>query len=155
MQHSGLHIRVATQADVADVARAMKEFWPEEPPEEMDRLAEARISQEAPAPLFVCADAAGRFAGFLFIDIRRHAEGCWGRDIPFIEGWWVEPSHRRRGVGRALMQQAEAWARQNGYREIGSDTLLSNHESRAAHAALGYRELPAIVPFLKSIGIRA
>lgn len=28
--------------------------------------------------------------------------------------WWVEPEHRQAGVGRLLLERAEAWARENG-----------------------------------------
>ena len=40
----------------------------------------------------------------------------------------IEPSHQGLGIGRALLQRAEQWAREHGYRELALDTA-----ERAAH----------------------
>jgi len=48
---------------------------------------------------------------------------------------------RGQGVGRAPVEQAEAWARSQGCREMASDTTPSYRLSPAAHAAMGYQEV--------------
>jgi aminoglycoside 6'-N-acetyltransferase I len=53
----------------------------------------------------------------------------------------VDPGWRGRGVGRALVQQAEAWARAKGCQEMASDTTPEYPLSPGAHAALGYDEV--------------
>ena len=45
------------------------------------------------------------------------------------------------GVGRALVERIEAWARAAGCREMASDTNPSYPISPAAHEALGYAEV--------------
>jgi aminoglycoside 6'-N-acetyltransferase I len=67
--------------------------------------------------------------------------------VGYIEGWYVAPEARRQGLGRRLVTTAETWARNAGYREMGSDALLGNDLSVRAHAALGYREVCRIVCF--------
>jgi len=47
----------------------------------------------------------------------------------------------RRGVGRALVQAAEAWAAAQGCTEMASDTDSDYPSSPAAHAALGCAEV--------------
>lgn len=71
--------------------------------------------------------------------------------MPFIEGWYVEPALQGGGIGRALVEAAEASARADGYVEIASDVLIENAESIAAHEALGYQEVERLVCFLKSL----
>jgi len=71
--------------------------------------------------------------------------------VPFLEGIWVEPELRRRGVGRALVDHVEAFVRARGFREIGSDALLGNRASHAAHAAWGFSETERVVYFRKGL----
>ncbi len=58
---------------------------------------------------------------------------------------------RFQGVGRRLVEAAENWARIRGFREIGSDTQLSNAASQEAHAKLGFEEAERIVAYRKPL----
>jgi aminoglycoside 6'-N-acetyltransferase I len=53
----------------------------------------------------------------------------------------VDPDCRREGLGRRLVEAAEAWARSAGCREMASDTDPGYPLSPTAHAALGYQEV--------------
>jgi GNAT superfamily N-acetyltransferase len=50
----------------------------------------------------------------------------------------VAASHRRRGVGRALMAEAEAWARAHDCDEVGLAVQDFNGEALAFYGALGF-----------------
>ena len=50
----------------------------------------------------------------------------------------VLSSHRRRGIGRALMARAEGWLRSHGARSIRLDTFIGSPESVPFYDALGY-----------------
>ena len=99
---------------------------------------------------FVAEDE-GRLVGFLELDQRKYAPGCGSSPVPFIEGWYVDPAARRRGVGRALVQAAEDWARAAGFTEMGSDAEIENAGSHAAHRALGYAEIERVVCFRRAL----
>ncbi len=71
--------------------------------------------------------------------------------VGFIEGWYVREVHQGQGVGRALMQAAEEWARARQCREMASDALIDNEESLRAHLALGFEEVDRCVHFRKQL----
>jgi aminoglycoside 6'-N-acetyltransferase I len=76
--------------------------------------------------------------GFIEVSLRSCAESATISPVPFIEGWFVESSHRRYGVGRFLVNAAEQWAAARGFGEIASDTQIENTGSIAAHLRLRY-----------------
>ena len=46
--------------------------------------------------------------------------------------------HRRHGVGAALLRAAEAWAREQGCREMASDASIENELSQRVHELSGF-----------------
>ena len=52
---------------------------------------------------------------------------------------YVQPEHRRRGLGRALMYQAEAWAQQRGDRQISLQVFEHNSAALSLYQNLGYQ----------------
>ena len=90
---------------------------------------------------FVCERPEGGLCGVAEVAIHAAAPGCVTGRVGYLEGWYVDPDCRGRGVGRALVMAVEAWARAAGCREIASDTSPSYPGSPAAHAALGYEEV--------------
>ena len=69
----------------------------------------------------------------------------------FVEGVYVAPGWRRRGVARALFEAIGDWARARGCRELASDALLDNVASQQAHRALGFRETERVVYFVRRL----
>ena len=103
------------------------------------------------APIIFVAEAEGRLVGFLELDYRKYAPGCRSSPVAFIEGWYVEPGLQGQGIGRALIEAAEAHARAAGHHEIASDAELDNADGIAAHLALGYEEIERVVCFRRSL----
>lgn len=93
----------------------------------------------------------GAAIGFAEMGLRAYANGCDARPVPFLEAIWVAPTARRRGVGRALVDHLAAVARAEGHGEIGSDALLDNRASHAAHAAWGFAETQRVVYFRRAL----
>jgi aminoglycoside 6'-N-acetyltransferase I len=113
-------------AEIADVLAMMQALWP---------AAGEDFSDE---PVFVWERQSGQLGGFVSFSLRAWAEGCDSTPVPYIEGWWVAPDLRRTAVGRALVSAVEAWCREHGYSELGSDVELDNAPSLEAHDALGF-----------------
>jgi GNAT superfamily N-acetyltransferase len=89
--------------------------------------------------------------GFVELTRRRYAEGCSTTPVGFLEGWYVVPEYRRRGVGRALVAASEAWAASLGCKEFASNALADNDMSTKAHTSLGFEEVEVIRCFRKSL----
>jgi aminoglycoside 6'-N-acetyltransferase I len=109
------------------------------------------FGRDARPPLTFIAELDGRAVGFLELELRTYAPGCASSPVPFIEGWFVEPAHQRRGIGRALVRAAEAWALEHGYDEIASDTEIENATGLAAHLALGFEETDRVISFRRAL----
>jgi aminoglycoside 6'-N-acetyltransferase I len=125
-------------------------LWPEEShqthAEEVDRL----LGSEDTWGL-IAETNDGAPVGFAEIAIRKYANGCTTRPVPFLEGIWVKAEFRRQGVGARLIESAAAFLSNRGYREIGSDAEIENRDSHAAHAGWGFTETERVVYFRKAI----
>jgi aminoglycoside 6'-N-acetyltransferase I len=127
-------------------------LWPEHGekyhPTEIARF----LAGELKMPLAVLvADDNDELLGFAELNIRPYAEGCNTDSVGFLEGWYVLPEARRRGIGRALVVAAEDWARAQGCTEFASNALAENELSRTAHRALGFEEVETIRCFRKDL----
>lgn len=140
-------VRQMRTGDRAVWAQMRAALWPQENgpahAEEIDRILAAA---DAWAVIAVAEAAA---AGFAEIAIRSAANGCESAPVAFLEGIWVEPQFRRRGIGARLIAHAEAFVAARGFRELGSDTPIDNTASQAAHLAWGFSETERVVYFRK------
>ncbi len=142
-------VRAASVAD-AEAWREMRcALWPgadEDHAREVGQFFTSGVRNLLAVLIAVDAD---RPVGFAELSIRNCAESCETDRIAYLEGWYVVPAARRRGVGRALVHAAEAWARAQGCTEFGSDTQIHNAVSAAAHHALGFTETEQLRTFRK------
>jgi aminoglycoside 6'-N-acetyltransferase I len=147
-------VRPATARDLDAIAALAHALWPEGTAAEHRQHARRVLAGKAstmPMALFV-AEQDERVIGFVEVGLRSHADGCdERRPVGFLEGWMVEAAQRRRGVGRALVQAAEAWAAAQGCREMASDTWADHRSSERAHLALGYQVTDRCVNFRKAL----
>lgn len=147
------HVRTVGSADAEAWLRMRCALWPEgteaEHRDEIRRFFAGQLRE--PLQTLLALDETGAPVGFAELSIRLYAEDCVTDRVAYLEGWYVEPQSRRRGVGRALVRAAEDWARAQGCAEFASDALLDNHVSAAAHRALGFEETVQIRCFRKVV----
>jgi aminoglycoside 6'-N-acetyltransferase I len=90
--------------------------------------------------------------GFIEGSIRGdYVNGTETSPVGFVEGVYVVPAWRRRGVARQLFSAIGDWARARGCRELASDALLANEASQRAHRALGFEETERVVYFRRML----
>jgi aminoglycoside 6'-N-acetyltransferase I len=86
--------------------------------------------------------------GFAEASIRTdYVAGTSSSPVGFLEGLYVVPSARRRGIARVLVHAVAAWAEGMGCTELASDARLENTPGQAAHRALGFAETERLVCF--------
>ncbi len=150
-----LRVRPARARDEAAIAALRAALWPEgsldSHLEETRAILAGAPKSTMPLAIFV-AEEARALVGFIEVGLRSHADGCDPtRAVGFVEGWYVAESHRGRGVGRALLLAAEGWSREQGCRELASDTWIDDEGSQAAHVALGFEVVDRCVNFRKAL----
>jgi aminoglycoside 6'-N-acetyltransferase I len=128
-------------------------LWPHCLPEQLRLEMREWLSNPEKRACFVVEASPGRLCGFLEAGLRDYADGCDTSPVGYIEGWYVDASYQRMGLGRALVRAAEEWARSKGLRQMASDCELDNHTSLAAHLALGYEEAERSIHFCKNLMI--
>lgn len=152
-----MSIRPVQPADAAEWLRLRMALWPDSDREQQAREIEEFLIATVYPPLptlhavFVFPRPEGGLCGMAEANIRLYADGCETTNVGYLEGWYVDPDCRLRGIGGALVQAAEAWARAQGCREMASDAELDNTISQAAHQRLGYTETGRIVQFCKPL----
>ena len=148
-------IRPIEARDVAAWAAMRGRLWPSAEAADLAREAQAFAAGSAGAGLdaaFVAnGDEEPGAVGFLELSVRAFSDGCDSMPVPHVEGWYVEPSARRRGVGRALMRAAEEWAVARGFSELASDTEVHNVASADAHERCGFEEVDRLIKYRKRL----
>lgn len=89
--------------------------------------------------------------GFAEISIRDYANGCTAQPVPFLEGIWIDPGHRRTGIGRLLITNITDDLIVQGFHELCSDADIGNQRSHQAHNNWGFSETTRVVCFRKPL----
>jgi len=102
--------------------------------------------------VFIHAGPGDRALGLAEASLRTdYVNGTRSSPVAFLEGLYVVPEARRRGVARALVAAVERWARERGCVELASDARIGNRVGRAVHRALGLEETERVVFFRKGL----
>jgi aminoglycoside 6'-N-acetyltransferase I len=148
-------VRRAEPSDVAEWAAMRHALWPDYSLAEHAAEIAAFFAGTNPEPQVVLVATlpdAPTLVGFAELSRRAYAEGCSTSPVGYLEGWYVVPDCRHRGIGRALVASGEEWARAQGCHEFASDAELENRASADAHLALGFEDAGTIRCFRKSLG---
>ncbi len=152
-QRNDIVVRPMTSSDFPAWIAMRSDLWPDCPPERHEL--EVRQLLEAEGVVLLAEDGTGRAIGFAEVSIRHdHVEGTSIAPVPYLEGWYVVPGERGRGVGAALMKAVGEWAANAGYAEIASDAELDNDASIRAHLRLGFRAVGRTVHFVRELDVR-
>ena len=141
------------QADpaLAPQAAALAEaLWPGHAPGELTEEFIALCAQKDAAVFLAYADDLP--CGFAQCGLRQdYVEGTSSSPVGYLEGVYVLPEQRNRGIARLLVAQCEDWARKKGCSEFASDCELTNTQSLAFHLHTGFTEANRIICFTKTL----
>jgi aminoglycoside 6'-N-acetyltransferase I len=128
------------------------EFIPEVGADEQRLFLRAFARDSAGFRAFIAHDEQAGLLGFAEVAVRTDfVNGCEHRPALFLEGIYVRPQHRGRGIARALCDAAGSWGQEQGCREFASDVYVDDHDSLAAHHGLGFQETERVVYFRKPL----
>ncbi|WP_026868862.1 aminoglycoside 6'-N-acetyltransferase AAC(6')-E141 [Inquilinus limosus] len=148
-----MDIERGTLEHIEHWARLRAALWPDQSAEEhRDELIRTIREEDERASAFVVRLGSGEIVGFAEAALRAdYVNGCETSPVLFLEGIYVRPDHRRRGMARRLCDAVAAWGRSMGCIEFASDALLDNEASHRLHAALGFEETERVVFFRKAL----
>ncbi|WP_092423289.1 aminoglycoside 6'-N-acetyltransferase [Alloyangia pacifica] len=144
-----MQIRIATPADIEAWAKLRAQLWEDTSLDEHRTEIAAMLSKPRTEwAAFLGVDGEAELCAFAEAALRwDHVNGCDTTPVAFLEGIFVRPEHRQRGLGTRLLQNVRSWARDAGCSELGSDAALANTRSHAFHAAAGFEETERVVFF--------
>ena len=82
---------------------------------------------------------------------RDYVNGCSTSPVGFLEGVYVKPPYRDRGLAPVLCEALEDWAADLGCIEFASDVLLQNTLGQKVHEALGFEETERVIFYAKRL----
>jgi len=143
-------VRQARVGDCTALAAARADLWPDATRRQHEAELTEMLGANAASSDILVAESDGEIVGFVEVNLRSHADGCDPRQpVVFIEGWYVNPQSRRRGIGRTLIAAAESWGRARGCIEMASDTWIDHDVSQRAHEAIGFSVVDRCVHYKK------
>jgi ribosomal protein S18 acetylase RimI-like enzyme len=90
--------------------------------------------------LFVVA-AGDRTVGFISGELRQGSPTFLPKTWASVDDVFVEPEYRNRGMGRALLQSVQSWAKERGADGISLQVAAANSRGRKFYEDLGFREV--------------
>lgn len=127
-------IRAAQQGDVDALARLSGGLGYPASPEQIGARLKA-IAPDRNHAVFVAEAGTGGVVGWVHVYLYQVLEADPRAEIG---GLVTDPAMRRQGIGRALMQRAEAWAGERGLSVVSLRTNIKRTEAHQFYAQLGY-----------------
>ena len=143
---SPLQIRLVNKNDSTRLAELAGQLgYPSTPDQIANRL--AGILARPDQAVFV-AEADGQAAGWV------HVFACPTVELDLyaeVGSLVVERDQRGRGMGKALMEKAEAWASERGINEIRLRSNVIRREAHLFYEGLGYERVKSQFTFRKAL----
>ena len=141
-----------TSADDADWLSMRLALWPDCPRQQHLQEMAAFAREPTRFVQFIVREPSGEGVGFAEASRRTdYVNGASSSPVAYLEGLYVAPEARGRGVARSLVLAVAEWARAVGCTELASDTQPENLVSQEVHRRLGFVETERAVFFSKQL----
>lgn len=125
-------------------------LWPDNNIEDLEIEIKELISTDNNA-FFICFEDIIPI-GFAHCSLRNdYVEGTDSSPVGYLEGIFIKPNYRKKGLAKLLLTQCENWSRNKGCTEFASDCELNNVESLKFHLKAGFEEVNRIICFKKQL----
>jgi GNAT superfamily N-acetyltransferase len=147
MSAPDITIRSARPSDAEAIAALAKQLgYTAEASLVADRL--SRVLNRPDQQLLV-ADHSGRPVGWIHMLIAEYIEA---EAFVVIGGLVVDRDHRKQGIGRRLLADAEEWAAQRGCSVVRLSSTVQRIEAHQFYERAGYTNIKTQYSFAKSVG---
>ena len=113
-------IREVRPEDAVDWLAMRRELWPDGDDHDVEIAAFFAGSLKEPEIVLVAEDE-GLLIGVVELSLRRDVAGLEGKLTGYVEGLFVRPGFRGRGVALRLLRASQKWARGCGCVAFASD----------------------------------
>ena len=140
--------------DINDKAwnKLRTDFAPEISTEQHRKALSNFINYSPAFTAFIATSKKCGLCGFAEVSVRNdYVNGCQARPTLYLEGIYVQPQFRSRGIARELISAASLWGLKRGCVEFASDVFYDDFESRAAHSRMGFHETEKVIFYKKSL----
>jgi aminoglycoside 6'-N-acetyltransferase I len=94
----------------------------------------------------------GEPIAFMHLSIRvDYVQGCESSPTGYLEGVYVAPAYRKKGISTALFNEGKKWLLAKGCKQIGSDMEEGNKNSYSFHMSVGFKEAGRLVTFIQDL----
>ncbi len=143
--------RKATARDLGLVTCLSRQLYGGEPDDAGLEAENRQLLRKRTQVVFLALHG-GVGVGFAHASIRTdYVEGTNGGPVGYLEGVFVSPAVRLRGIAARLVGLCEEWARLKGCRTFASDCLLDHHDSERFHRKIGFKEANRIICWTKPL----
>lgn len=147
-----IRIMPGSLAGLSDWLRLRQQLWPESATDDHQNEMQQILAEPRRYGCWLAQAADGAVIGLAEASLRHdYVNGTESSPVVFLEGIYVAPEYRRRGVARQLIEHVAQWGKKIDCVELASDTRLDNLVSQALHHALGFEETERVVYFRKRL----
>ncbi|WP_088891783.1 GNAT family N-acetyltransferase [Leptolyngbya ohadii] len=140
---SGYQLRPGSGLDrallVKFMQRTYQELFPGHDVAHLAQTVEQYFSTEAPLFWVELSGAPPRSNPLGCLWMGTAIDQIQGDRYPYIFLLYVHPDHRHQGIGTALMQKVEDWAKERGDRQVGLQVFVQNQAALRLYEKLGYQ----------------
>jgi ribosomal protein S18 acetylase RimI-like enzyme len=140
-----VHVRLANPDDASALAALNREFNEGSMTSEEIK---SRLQAGSGSEIVLMVEVDSQAVGFACVQMMSSV--CYPHSWAELTELYVQPSYRRRGLGRALVQESERMAKERGATEIHLLTGVGNTAGQALYSRLGYIKRPHL-SFQKSL----
>lgn len=144
------NIVVATESTLTDWVKMGVQLWPDNTEDELKEVFLDILKSDKERGLLYYLD--NEYIGFINVSIRSdYVNGSTSSPVGYVEGIYVKPGYRNRGIARELVRAGELWASNRGCKQMASDILIDNNISYDFHKKVGFDEVERVICFIKDI----
>ena len=145
-----MNIRVAKSSDLDGILPLVQSVWTSVK-SSLDLYLQFSDMDSDSSVMFV-AEEHNICIGFASVGLRfEYVEGTKTLPVAYLEGIAVKEEYSSKGVGKALINMCEQWARKHCFTEFASDCEVDNLSSEQFHKAIGFKEVSRNIHFVKPL----